>query len=309
VITVREVYSRVIDPLLEPGGLMLGLVSYSQFSDYLCDSVNDFLRQTGLAKIFITQTIGFGTSQYTTPDAQLSVEQVFVSGRFIPYLELESIDITYYQWKKKTGVPKVWHTDGLAIKTVEIVLPPNWQGALYSSATPPAVQIIQNGTIGNFSGTVNTNGQAVTWASGQQFQASDATWQAKTIVINGVNWTIGSVTDPLDLLLVNGQDAGVQNGVPYYVQYPINIPASDRNLTTYGSQLPSPTSYALTDTIPLIPDSAAMYLAFAVLAKIYGDDAELKDAAKARFCLARYQEGISIFKAALLESLGDSDDE
>lgn len=304
---VARVYERVTCPLLEPAGFTLGLVSFPQFSAYLVDIVNDFCRMTGLAKIFITQTINYGIGQYTTPDAQLSVEQLFISGRFLPASNLESIDNSQFQWKRKTGVPKVWHQDGLPINTVEMVVAPNWQGALYDSAAPPAVQLIGNEAIGNFSGIVNTNGTVVTLVSGSPFQATDATWQGKTFVIAMVQFTVASVTDVSHLILTG--TAGVQNNAPWSVRYPVNIPAADRNLTTYGSRLPGETSYALTDTIPLLPDSAAMYLAWGVLQKIYSDDSELKDKQKAMYCGARYMEGVNLFRAALLEHLGDNDDE
>lgn len=307
--TVMDVLQRVDCPLLEPAGFMLGLISPTQFLDYLSDSINDFLRMTGISKIFATQTINYGIGQYQTPDAQLSIEQVFVQARFLPASDLDTIDNAYYQWKRKTGVAKTWYQDGLPIKNVGIVFSPNWQGAPYSAIDPEiGYQIITSATIGNFFGSVTTNGQAVAWVSGQTFQDSDATWQGKTFTVNGVAYLVQSVTDPENLLLTTS--AGVQaSAVAYSIQYPINIPAADRNLTTYGSQLPPKNLYALTDTIPLLPDSAAMYLAWGILQKIYSDDSELKDSQKAAYCGARWQEGINIFRAALLEQYGDSDDE
>ena len=55
-------------------------------------------------------------------------------------------------------------------------------------------------------GTVKTAGTAVTWISGATFDASNA---GQPIVINGVSYTVASVTDPTDLVLT--ATAGTQD--------------------------------------------------------------------------------------------------
>lgn len=87
------------------------------------------------------------------------------------------------------------------------------------------------------------------------------------------------------------------------------IPAADRNITVYGATLPVQLTYVLADTIPLLPDSAAIYLAWGILEKIYSDDSELKDRQKATYCSARFFEGKSVFRTVMKEELGDDDEE
>lgn len=80
-----------------------------------------------------------------------------------------------------------------------------------------------------------------------------------------------------------------------------------RNLTLTGSQVPlnddltPKTSWTLTDTITGLPDSAAVYLSWGVLAKMYSDDSEAKDEQRAQYCAARYDEGVSLFKTIVAE--------
>jgi hypothetical protein len=63
------------------------------------------------------------------------------------------------------------------------------------------------------SGSVNTNGTAVTWVSGTKFK-NDGSWAAGTpITINGVTYRIASVASDTSLTLES--TAGVQNGVAY----------------------------------------------------------------------------------------------
>lgn len=67
----------------------------------------------------------------------------------------------------------------------------------------------------NNAGTVNTNGLAVTWVSGNQFTALMNNTQ---ITINGVAYTVAAVTSPTTLTLVTS--AGVQAGVAYALVIP-----------------------------------------------------------------------------------------
>lgn len=79
----------------------------------------------------------------------------------------------------------------------------------------------------------------------------------------------------------------------------------DGNLTTIGAQKPVTNTYALGDTIPLIPDSAVMYVGWGILRRIFSDDSELKDLARADYCRARWEEGLLVWKAAMLEEMLD----
>jgi len=61
------------------------------------------------------------------------------------------------------------------------------------------------------------------------------------------------------------------------------------------------TTWTLDDQIPDIPNSAIQYLAWGVLAKMFSDDSEAKDEARARYCAARFEEGVEIFRSILAE--------
>lgn len=70
-----------------------------------------------------------------------------------------------------------------------------------------------NATLLNFisgQGTVDTNGTAVTWDTGSKFTAGMA---GQAITINGVVYTVASVTDAADLVLT--ASAGIQSSVGY----------------------------------------------------------------------------------------------
>lgn len=87
-----------------------------------------------------------------------------------------------------------------------------------------------------------------------------------------------------------------------------------RDLTLVGPQAPlnpdwSPrVTWTLDDTISDVPASAMPYLAWGVLAKMFGDDSEAKDEQRASYCLGRYEEGIALFQAIMAEHVEDDVD-
>lgn len=128
--TENDVYLTLCDRLLEPSGLQLGVLTQAQFHAYFLDVLADFFRSTGIVKLFSTQTVNNGQSKYVFPDRLINVESVFTSGRFIPRSNLNSIDNSQFQWRNKVGPVKVFHEDGLPVKTIEAVPAPDWQGAV-----------------------------------------------------------------------------------------------------------------------------------------------------------------------------------
>jgi hypothetical protein len=65
---------------------------------------------------------------------------------------------------------------------------------------------------GTNSGTVNTSGATVQWASGNAFQANGS-WAGGTMTINGASYTIATVQSPYSLTLTSS--AGTQAGAAY----------------------------------------------------------------------------------------------
>ena len=92
----------------------------------------------------------------------------------------------------------------------------------------------------NFSGTVNTNGTAITWVSGSKF---NSLLDQAQIVINGANYTVAQVNSATSLTLLSS--AGAHSGVAYSA--PSRFTQSTNNNFPYaqvapGAQ-PTPTDY------------------------------------------------------------------
>ena len=305
-IPVNDIYLTFCGRINEPPALQLGIITESQFLEYLQDAINDFCRDTGIAKVFVTQPIEFSVPRYTTPDCQISIEALLVQGRFKPRTNIESLDNSRFRWRQQLGPVDVWHEDGLPINTVSLVAKPNWSGAQYpaQASGAPGYQYIDGTQVGAYAGTATSNGtNVITLVTGGPFWFGDTTWFGKTFVFGGVPFVIANVPDSNHVYLTANVPPAV--GVPWSVNYPISLPVSDRNLTTFGSRMPDPQTYALDTIIPLIPNSACLYIGYAILFRVYSSDSELKDLQKAAYCEARKTEGTNIFRAILREELLD----
>jgi len=70
----------------------------------------------------------------------------------------------------------------------------------------------------------------------------------------------------------------------------------DSNLTMVGSQSITYNTFTLGQLIPVIPDSACLYLGYGVLQTLFSTDGEAKDTQRAQYAAARWNEGLNIFQ-------------
>jgi hypothetical protein len=97
---------------------------------------------------------------------------------------------------------------------------------------------------------------------------------------------------------------GAANPIGYSDFYP-----AGNNLTMVGPVGPSKTVWTLGDTLDGMSDIFAHYIVYGVLEQIFNTDSELRDAQRALYCHARYEEGVSLSEAIALEELfGNEDD-
>ena len=118
-------------------------------------------------------------------------------------------DLLAWQDGNVTPNPRNW---GISIGPFSGISGPNNPGAGADVAVSGGAAWTNPGNLA-LSGTVNTSGTAVSWVSGPKFVTGGA-WSGAPIVINGVVYTISSVSTNIALTL-NGSGAGVQNGVAF----------------------------------------------------------------------------------------------
>jgi hypothetical protein len=131
--TIQSIVDTISYDLLENSvggpGLSTGIVTNQEILDYIGEVVMDFLRQTGLIQDVFTQRLVSGTSQYPIPDRMSQPYYGFVDARIIERVDITS-EYLLGRWTQKPGYPKVWHQDGLPIKTIETVPAPNFTGSV-----------------------------------------------------------------------------------------------------------------------------------------------------------------------------------
>lgn len=297
--TVNDIYSVVCDCLLEPlpTGLSLGIVTEQDFLNLFSLTIQDFIGRSGLVWSIFTQALSFGVSQYQQPNDLNDVKVCFVAGQYIDHSTLADLDDWIYDWQGKVGTPEFWHSDGLAPKTVELALTPNYNGASYALANPadPTLQppfgvygLFNGATQGYYTGTLGVTGTAATLIVGFG-QPFDTAWNnyypAPNIVLSGTPWPIQTVIDSTHLTLAVAPGDGGYS-------FSVNI-GNDGNLSMIGPTGLNKITFVLGDVIPVIPDSFCFYLAYGILARIFSTDGEAKDIQRAYYCQSRYTEGCS----------------
>jgi hypothetical protein len=263
---VRDVYDEVANVLLEPAGLTLGLLTDAEFLNIFSTVLQDFVQQAGLIKRLVPIPVSSGTSSYTVPDYAMDAQEALYSERLIHRETGESLDQLAWMWRAKTGPPQQWHEDRLAPKTVQVFPTPTSTG--YTVATAAA-----------FYGTISS--------------VADQT----DISIGAAAPLYGTIASYVSAAYVETSGAllGTFNG--FYT--------SSLNLLLVATAKPQNITPALDDLIECVPTSFVPYLKYGVLAKIFSQDSETKDVLRARYCEARYREGILLAQAVSQEVMDE----
>jgi hypothetical protein len=137
--TVQSLVDQISVDLLEPAPAQLatGLITQDEVVGIISEVMLDFLRQTGLILEIFTQQIVSGTSRYLYPDFFTDIYYVFVDGKIIEPVDLNS---EYMAHPMHAGATRAWHQDGLPLNTIELIPAPNFNGTAITPnfAGPPA---------------------------------------------------------------------------------------------------------------------------------------------------------------------------
>ena len=268
---VSDIYDAVCAVLLEPvlsnlpetTGLQLGMLTVDQFLGFFSSAFKDFTQESGLVKKLFCQAVTNGTGVYTEADAQMQVEDVFYNNRFLSPTDSYNLDALFLNWRTATGAPQTWNEDRVTVKAIQLVPAP----------------IINGNTVGvsaNYFGTLSavTNPVNFTFSTTAPFYGTISSYSG------------GSYLDP-----ISAEFGTVSNLVP-----------SSANLMMSSTALPVQSkTYALTDLIQGIPDSFTVYLKYGVLERVFKMDGKMKDELRARYCAARFQEGVNLARAIMQE--------
>lgn len=263
--TVNDVYSDVCAVLLEDDGLTLGLLTEADFLSVFTNVIQDWCQATGLVKVIANVAAVASTGEYTVPDYEMQVQEVFFNEKYIHRESANALDHLRRNWKAETAAaPQDWHEDRLPSKGVRLRPIPNADGYTVATFTP------LYGTISAMSGGVNI----------------------RLLCPTGLYGTISSYTSAVYV-----EAAGPLFGTI------ASLTPTTKNLKLIGTAKPFLKTWALTDYIECVPTSFLHYLKYGVLAAVFSSDSELKDPLRARYCQARWEEGVGLASAVSQEGL------
>lgn len=262
--TVRQVYDRVVDVLLEPNGLTLDLYTDEQFLLDVWQVVGDFMQRAGLVRCLVNLRVVAGQSEIGYPDYAMDVQDVMFDDRYLRRESGGSLDNREWQWRNQTAVrPERWHEDWLPVKTVQANPAPTMTGGLVD---------VTSAFYGCISSTNDEN----------------------TLSISTYAPLYGTISSYSSAMYVEvpGRLLGTIGGMV----------SSTMNATLVSTLRPMKNEFSMDDVIDFLPDSFVGYIAYGVLAKVFSRDGETRDAARADYCATRFEEGIALATAISDES-------
>jgi hypothetical protein len=264
---VRDVYLQICDELLEPGGLVLGLITVNDFLGWFGEVVNDFMTKVSLAKKLNCIDVQAGVDTYTISDYVSDTVYAAYDQSYLHRTSTFYLDNSDSIWAGTTDVPTTWKQDEVQAKQLQVSPIPNENG-------DPVNTLLGQGLYGQIAATSNTNDLQIIGPPAGLFGT-----------INGFSGTPYLET----LTPLFGTIA--------------SMTVSVTNLETIATAIPRKiTNWQLGDTIDLIPDSATPYIKYGILARIWSQDGEQKDEFKAVYANARYTEGINLFGAIMSQA-------
>lgn len=257
--TVNDVYTEVCDVLLEPlpVGLSLGLLTVSQFLDYFSQVIQEWCQRTGLVKQLVPMVASTSVGQYAVPGYAMQVQEVFYNGNYLYFESAFDFDSMRISWRSDVGTPRFWYEDRQPQKKLSLYPKPALTGVPVTATAP-------------FYGTLSAT-------AGLGWTASAPFYGTISAISGSPYW---GVSAPLYGTLAALQMAG----------------AGTANILAVATAKPNKIAWSLTDEILDVPDSFRQYLKYGILQRIFDQDGETRDVLRARYCGARFEEGINLAK-------------
>ena len=136
-VTVQTVYRTFCYDVCEDSGLQLGIITLQQFFDTLNLVILDFLKRSELLQRIFTQTVQSGVTAYYIPDDIITVESVWLAGRWLPVSTQSELNNTIRNWRTIPAIPRFYYLDGLPLKSIGLAPYPNYNGAYIIGPNEP----------------------------------------------------------------------------------------------------------------------------------------------------------------------------
>jgi len=294
-ISVRNVYTKVCNTLLEPGGLTGLTLTDDDFLYIVNNAIRNFLNMSNCF-IYINNIQSLlGVRIYDHP--------YWVNQPYVAMIDEANLyrssgsywDNSNYRWQQQgPGNPIEWRNDQLEENQIEIRPAPYWDGYEVTCVS---------GLFGMIN-TVSFLYQAAFYSGGFYSGA----FQTQTVPFNP-NATVSLSCDPsypngflgtiskADLGTVYVQVVGGMYGTI------ANMIPSDMNITEFTSyNLDAPIT-SIDDYVPDIPESFEPYIAFMTLQYIFAQDGEVRNDRLEKYYAQRFKESVRLLDSVSSENL------
>ncbi len=245
--------------LQEDGWTANGIWDETEILGYINTVCKDFiLRSEILKSVFPVASV---TSQrlYDNPSASMQMDRIAFGSKALYRTNRYLLDRENPQWKTRAGIPRQYHQDQLPTKTFETDRAPTsaMTGAGYAASLPAAGR----------GGLLRTMTGAVTYTA--------------TLPATGRGGLLRVIYGPI---AYNATGTGVLR----------RMFSGQSNFEVIATTLPEDRT-SVTDNLP-VPDFCVLYLKFGVLKKMLEKEGEGQDLVRAKYCGARYDGGIQLFR-------------
>jgi len=257
VLTAQDIYDSVAWCLMGANTTPDAIYNDRMFFADLNKVLNDFYRRTGVAQTISIVQAVQDQSFYAVPDGICEISAVLYDSVFLPKCESITLDTFDDEWKIKSSKPSYWYEDSTQPGYFGVYPAPSSTGESVSCED-------MYGTIGYGSTAFDVDG--------------------------AFYGTIGSITTgqtlPIDMIASRE-----------FVGTIISLGIARKNFAVIGFAAPISSVSSLSDVIHFLPKDYGSYISFGCLAEIFSGHEELKDAQKAEYCLARYEEGVVLARS------------
>lgn len=259
-VLVSTLFTELQYLLQEPGDWTTNaLWTSTEVINYINTVSKDLILRSQVVKQHDTLNVTVGTRIYADPPNTMEMDRVAYNERALYRTNRYLLDKENPKWRTLSGTPKQFHQDQLPTRTFEVDRAPT--GSTASGYTAVGNYGVLRQMVGSF---------------------------GYTGVIPGVGRggvlreMSGSI--PYAAVLTNTPNSGtlrqMAGGTPLFEVISTTLPAAVTSSTD-----------ALT-----VPDYCVLYLKFGVLAKMLAKEGEAQDLPKAKYCQARYDNGIRLLR-------------
>lgn len=271
-ITAAALILEIGTMLQEEGWAANELWSVPEILEYANTTCRDFVLRSQIIKVSAPVPSAGGTRQYSDPPYTMQMDRVTFGSRPLYSTNRYMLDRENPRWRKLAGVPKQYHQDQLPTKTFETDRVPlnEMTGLGYESSLRDV------GRVGALRGMAGSFGYTATIPAAGR---------------GGIlRYVLGTIPYNATVLAGRGRGGVLRQMMDGQTNFSVVATHLTDDITSASDVL-------------TVPNFCKLYIKFGVLKKMLEKEGEGQDLVRARYCGARYDWGIALFRRLIYGKL------